>query len=97
MLRTLIQKLQEKGTLLLTVKVRPNARNSAIKGILSNGVLKIDIAGIAEDGKANGELIQFLSREFGVLRSQVEIVSGGRLQRKRIRITLHNVTTNSGK
>lgn len=62
------------------VKVHPGARINAIKGIIideKNGeTLKIDIAAIAEKGKANNELIKFLAKEFLVKRDNIKIVSG---------------------
>src|SRR3989344_3723948 len=88
MLTSLRQKLREDGEFRLTVKVRPNASNSAFKGTLSDGTWKIDIAAIAEDGKANAELIRFLAEEFGIANSHVEIIKGQHSPRKVLRITV---------
>ena len=88
MIKILLQKLQKEGTFTLSVKVRPKASNSTFKGTLSDGTWKIDIAAIAEDGKANAELIRFLGEEFGIANSHVEIIKGQHSPRKVLRITV---------
>lgn len=55
----------------LQVKVRPNARQNAI--LAETPVLTVAIAAPAEGGKANRELIRFLSHHF---KRQVRIISG---------------------
>lgn len=88
MIKVPLQKLQEKGILLLKVKVRPNASKSTFKGVLSDGTWKIDIAAPPEDGKANAELIRFLAGEFAIAKSHVEILKGQHSPRKILRITV---------
>ncbi len=56
----------------LQVKVRPNARKTAILEQTA-GTLVVSIAAPSEDNKANLELIKFLSKK---LKKQVRIVSG---------------------
>ena len=72
--------LKAKGEVYLRIKVHPGAKKSGIKGILrdeENGeTFKIDIAAIAEKGKANLELIKFLTKEFAVKKENVKIISG---------------------
>ena len=48
--------------------------------------IKIDIAAVAEGGKANAELIRYLAKEFGVRKDQVLIVSGATARVKLVRI-----------
>ncbi len=57
------------------IRVVPNAPKSACVGEYADGV-KIKIAAQAIDGKANAELIKFLSKKLGVSRSEIEIVCG---------------------
>jgi hypothetical protein len=59
----------------LEVKVTPGAARSEITGVLE-GVLQVKIAAPPVHGKANRELIEFLSRELGVGRSAVSVVKG---------------------
>ena len=57
------------------VRVVPNAPKSACAGEYGDAV-KIKIAAQAMDGKANAELVKFLSKKLGVGRSDVRIVCG---------------------
>lgn len=47
---------------------------------------KINIKSVAQDGKANEELVKFLAKEFGVRRSQISIVSGEKGRMKLVEI-----------
>lgn len=81
--------LKIKGEAYLRVKVHPGAKESKIKGELEdeNGkTLKIDIAAIAERGKANAELIKFLAREFTVKKDNIKIISGASDRIKLVKI-----------
>jgi len=71
----------------LRVKVRPNAADTALKTLLADETLKIDLAAPAERGKANAELIRFLAKEFGVDRENVKILSGVGERVKLVKIT----------
>ncbi len=74
------------GTLTFTFKVRASAQRTQFKEILDDGTVKIDVAAVPEDGKANEELIRFLAQEFDVGRSNIEIVSGHTSRIKVVRI-----------
>lgn len=67
-------------TVILQVKISPNASSLAIKGIFTDSdnkdFLKISVISVPEKGKANKELIKFLSKELGVSKSDIEIISG---------------------
>jgi len=52
--------------------------------------IKIRIKAVPEKGKANAELIKFLSKEYNVPRSNISIVSGKTEQIKLIRINHAN-------
>ena len=57
------------------VRVVPNAPKSAPAGAYGDGV-KIKISAPALDGKANAELIKFLSKFLDVPRNNIRIVCG---------------------
>jgi uncharacterized protein (TIGR00251 family) len=59
----------------LTLKVTPNASRDEIAGFI-DGVLHVKICATPVKGKANKELIAFLSRALGVKRSALAIVKG---------------------
>jgi len=59
----------------LAVKVTPNASRNEIMGF-TDGVLRVRIAASPVKGKANKELIDFLSKALGLRKSSVSIVKG---------------------
>ena len=70
----------------ITVQVQPNAgRNEALG--LENGVLRVKIAAPPVKGKANKELIEFLSELLGVSRGSVTIEKGATSRSKVIGIS----------
>jgi uncharacterized protein (TIGR00251 family) len=70
---------------LLAVKVTPNAGRSEITG-LKEGVLQVRIAAPPDKGKANKELVDFLSGVVGVRKSSILIVKGQASRNKAIAI-----------
>lgn len=60
----------------LRVKVIPKSPETKIVETLSDETLKIRIAAPPEKGKANAELIRFLSKHFGVDKKKITIISG---------------------
>lgn len=54
---------------------------------MADGVQKVRVAAVPEDGKANEELRRFLSAHYGVPLAQVEIVAGAASTRKLVRIS----------
>ncbi len=69
----------------LSIRVTPNAGRNEITG-LRDGVLQVKIAAPPVEGKANKELIEFLSRRLGVKRSAITIVKGQTGRNKAIEI-----------
>ena len=69
----------------LLLKVTPNASRNEITGV-NGGVLQVKIAAPPERGRANKELIAFLSRELGVKRSAVAIIRGENSRHKAITV-----------
>ena len=59
----------------ISVKIQPGASRNEVLG-LQNDVLRIKIAAPPEKGKANKELVDFLSERLDIARAVIEIVSG---------------------
>lgn len=60
----------------LRIKVIPKSARNEIVETMADGTLKIRIAAPPERGKANAELIHFLSQSFGVDKKAISILSG---------------------
>ena len=88
MLDKLKQQLNNKGEVYLRIKVRPGAAKTAIKEIMEDETIKIDVAALPIKGKANQELIKFLADEFAVLKNNVKIISGTGKRVKLIKIAV---------
>jgi uncharacterized protein (TIGR00251 family) len=69
----------------LLLKVTPNAGRNEITG-LSGGVIQVKIAAPPEGGKANRELIAFLSRVLGIKKSAIAIIRGETSRHKAVAI-----------
>jgi uncharacterized protein (TIGR00251 family) len=87
---------QEKsGALLLHLRVQPNASRSEIAG-LHGQRLKIRLQSPPQDGKANRELIRFLSKLLKIPKSSLDLIRGQTSRDKTIRlkdITVDQVTS----
>lgn len=80
--------------LIISLRVQPRASRDEIIGPYGEGAngdeseaLKVRICAPPVDGKANGHLIKFLAKQFGVSRSAVELLSGETGRNKRVAIT----------
>jgi hypothetical protein len=71
----------------LRIKVIPKSPKSELIETMDDGTLKIRIAAPAEKGKANTELIKFLSKQYNVPKDKISIISGKGERLKLIRIT----------
>ena len=67
------------------VKVVPGAAQSEFRGV-ENDHLKIRLAATPVDGRANEELIRFLSQALGISKSQVSIQHGHSSRRKLLQL-----------
>jgi uncharacterized protein (TIGR00251 family) len=65
--------------------VQPRASRSEIAGI-HDGALRVRIAAPPVDGAANAAIIDFLSKQLKVRKSDIEITSGATGRRKRVLI-----------
>lgn len=70
------EKLAASGEVVLRVKVHPASRETRIKSILADGVIKIDLQKVPERGKANEALFEFLAQQFGVPAANIQILMG---------------------
>ena len=73
----------------IRLKVKPGARQNSIDGFIeidSYNYLKISIKQPPEKGKANDEVINFLSSLIKVPKSKIQIASGKKAQYKIIKI-----------
>lgn len=73
-------------SIIFTVRIVPRASKSEIIGELA-GALKIRISAPPVDGAANAELVKFLSKTFGVSKSEIEILSGSAAKIKLIKVS----------
>ena len=60
---------------ILPVRAQPGSRKSELRGE-QDGALKIAVTQIAEKRKANKALVACLSKQLGLRKSQIEIISG---------------------
>jgi len=89
-IETLKKALNKAKTVTLTVRVRPNATKTELKGFLSDNSLKIALRAVPEAGKANQALVKFLAQEFDISQNQVTIVSGQTGRIKLVRLSLNS-------
>lgn len=75
--------------MVVQVKVIPRASRSEVTGEMADGTLKVKLAAVPEDGKANEELCRVLAVHYGVARSEVEVVVGKTATRKQVRVGAH--------
>jgi hypothetical protein len=66
----------------LPVRAQPGARQNAIRGS-HEGLLKVSVTQVAEKGKANKAIVDFLSKALGLRKSQLELLAGETAQQKK--------------
>ena len=74
-------------TILLAVKALPGASKTEFAGI-QDGRLRIKIAAVPEDGRANAELAAFLSGALGCPKRNVAILKGKKSRLKTVALPL---------
>lgn len=75
----------EGDTLVFNIFLQPRASRNSLVGLHDNAI-KIALTAPPVDGKANKQLIYFLSSLFGVKKSDIDIISGEHSRRKRISV-----------
>ena len=81
------QRIGQRTSATLRIKVVPKSPKTEIAGELSDGTLKVKVAAAPERGKANAELCSFLARQIGIPSSQVEVISGHTSPLKLVRVS----------
>lgn len=83
----------DKTSVKIHLKVIPNSSKNEICDIIHDStgqhLLKLKITAIADNGKANKALIKFLSKEWNISSSNIEILSGHTARVKKILVTNH--------
>jgi uncharacterized protein (TIGR00251 family) len=72
-------------TEIIKLIVRPNASRNSIDGIYLDRI-KIRISSPPEKGRANKELIKFISEKLGIPKKNIKIISGNSSNLKEIEI-----------
>lgn len=85
----MIEFVEKDSALIFSVRVIPRSSRSEIVGEY-DGALKVKLNSPPVDGAANAELVKLLAKEFGVSKSQVEILSGNTSKQKQVRISGSN-------
>ncbi|MCD6109627.1 DUF167 domain-containing protein [bacterium] len=70
----------------LRIKVLPKSAKNEVVDIMDDNTIKIRIKAVPEKGKANKELVKFLSKELDLPKTSVQIISGKTDQIKLIKI-----------
>jgi len=71
----------------LEIKAIPGASKTELAGV-KDGRLRVRLAAVAEDGKANAELISFLSKRIGCAKRDLRIVSGEKSRVKVVEVPI---------
>lgn len=78
----MVQFCKEHGSrLTILLHVQPRARKTEVVGVHGDA-LKIKVAAPPVDDAANEEIVGFFSTFFGVARSKVRLLQGGKARRK---------------
>lgn len=73
------------GAIELTLHVQPGAKRTEVVG-LHGDALKVRLAALPVEGRANDSLVRFLGASFGVPLKQVIVLHGMASRRKLVRI-----------
>lgn len=69
----------------ISVRVHPNAARNEVTGVI-DGIFQVRVSAPPVKGKANKELVAYLSRFLGVSKSQIDIIKGHTTRKKIIAI-----------
>ena len=69
----------------IAVRVYPDSASNAVVGLIG-GVLQMKVSAPPIKGKANEELIAFLSKTLGISKSQISIIRGHTTRNKLVAI-----------
>ena len=71
---------------ILRIKLQPGARKDALCEWMTDGTLKVRVKSKPIEGKANENLLKFLSGQLNVRASDIEIKAGGKSRNKVLKI-----------
>ncbi len=71
----------------MRIKVNPRSNKNELAGKTKEGLTKIKLKASPVDGEANKELIKFLSKEWKIPQSNIEIIRGKTSKIKTIELT----------
>jgi uncharacterized protein len=71
----------------LAVRVTTRAPHTELAGIQTDGTLKVRLAAVAQKGKANEVLLEFLADVLGISPAKIELVAGQTGRNKLVTIT----------
>ena len=77
--------------MVFSVHVKPGSKESKIEAILDETTLKISVAAPAKEGRANKELVRFLSKTLKTAQSNIEIIRGLQTRLKHVDIAGTNM------
>lgn len=78
--------LEKEKSIVLSIKVSTKMPKTSFISQMENGTLKLNVCSAPEKGKANKEIIKFLSKQFSVHRNNIDILSGKTSNLKLIKI-----------
>ena len=78
--------------MIISIKVVTGKPKSRIVDQMIDGTYKIELKAIPVEGKANEELIRFLSKVLGISKSKIYITSGVRSKNKLVNVDLSENT-----
>ena len=81
----MLQVEEKAGAIIFSIKAQPHSSKSTVTGE-HDGSVKVKLKAPPVDGEANLECCKLLARTLGVPQSQVQIVSGLRGKKKRVRV-----------
>ncbi|MDS9466142.1 DUF167 domain-containing protein [Paracoccus sp. MBLB3053] len=68
----------------IAVRVTPRASRNAIS--VDDGVIRVWVTTVPEDGKANAAVVKLLSKAMGIAKSRLELVRGATARDKVFRV-----------
>lgn len=70
---------------IISIRAVPNAKQTRCEGKV-DGVYRLRLRALPEDGKANRALVEFLAESLSLRRSQITFLSGEKSREKTLRI-----------
>ncbi|NMC56226.1 MAG: DUF167 domain-containing protein [Eubacteriaceae bacterium] len=68
--------LAQKGKTVIKFKIISKANRTEFLGLMDDNTIKLAVDEVAQKGKANNVIYSFLSKEFGVGKQNIKIISG---------------------